>query len=137
MQGHGELLALQGLERGELSRVPQPSDGVTYAAKIAKHEAALDFSLPAGQLLRRVRAFNPFPGASAQAGQTVLKLWSAELADATGEPGAVLAADAHGVTVACGQGALRFTELQKPGGKRLAAAAFLQGFPLRPGDRLQ
>lgn len=129
--------ALRRLGQDELSRTPQPDDGITYAAKIAKHEAALDFSLPAEQLLRRIRAFNPFPGASAQAGDTPIKLWSAELADGRAEPGTVLAADVHGVTVACGVGALRVTELQKPGGKRLAAAAFLQGFALKAGDRLR
>lgn len=129
--------ALRQLAAGSLPRTPQPADGVTYAAKIAKDEAALDFRLPADVLLRRIRAFNPFPAASAQLGDVTLKIWNAELAAQPGEPGTILAVDAHGVTVACGTGALRLTELQKPGGKRLAAAAFLQGFPLQEGQRLR
>ena len=129
--------ALQQLAGGQLQRVPQPVEGVTYAAKIAKDEAALDFRLPADTLLRRIRAFNPFPGASAQLGDVTLKLWNAELASQSGAPGTVLDAGASGVTVACGEGALRFTELQKPGGKRLPAAVFLQGFPLQEGQQFR
>jgi methionyl-tRNA formyltransferase len=111
--------------------VPQPEEGVTYAAKISKEEARLDLSEPADVLWRKVRAFNPFPGAHAQAGGVTVKIWGAEPVEASGEPGKVLAADAgQGIVVACGQGALRLTELQKPGGKRLAAAEFLKGFPL-------
>jgi methionyl-tRNA formyltransferase len=129
--------ALRRLAEGQLKRTPQPADGVTYAAKIAKEEAALDFRLPADMLLRRIRAFNPFPGASAQLGNVTLKLWRAERSAHAGEPGTLLAVESGGVTVACGEGALRLTELQKPGGKRLAAAAFLQGFPLQEGQRFQ
>jgi methionyl-tRNA formyltransferase len=123
--------ALQRLESGGLPAEPQPQAGVTYAAKIAKEEAALDFSLPAQVLARRIRAFDPFPGAFANYGGTVLKIWQARPVDAPGDalPGTVLSADAqHGVIVACGQGALALTQLQKPGGKRLAAAEFLKGF---------
>ena len=129
--------ALRQLEAGKLSATPQPVEGVTYAAKISKDEAALDFRLPAAALLRRIHAFNPFPAASARIDDAVLKIWNASLTDETGEPGAVLAVDAQGVTVACGQGALRLTELQKPGGKRLSAAAFLQGFALQTGQRFK
>ena len=129
--------ALRLLEAGQLTATPQPGDGVTYAAKISKDEAALDFRLPASVLLRRIHAFNPFPAASAQVDGTVLKIWNAKLSDRQGEPGTVLAADAQGVTVACGEGALQLTELQKPGGKRLAAAAFLQGFALQTGQQFK
>jgi methionyl-tRNA formyltransferase len=129
--------ALRQLDAQTLSATPQPADGVTYAAKIAKDEAALDFRLPASLLLRRIHAFNPFPGATAQLDDTVLKLWNAQLTDLQGEPGMVLAVDAQGVTVACGEGALQLTELQKPGGKRLPVSAFLQGFPMRVGQRLK
>jgi methionyl-tRNA formyltransferase len=116
---------------GRLEPVPQPEEGVTYAAKIAKEEARLDLSQPADVLWRKVRAFNPFPGAHAQVGGLTVKIWRAEPVDASGAPGKVLAADEkHGILVACGQGALRLAELQKPGGKRLAAAEFLKGFPL-------
>jgi len=120
--------ALRRMAAGPLEAVPQPEEGVTYAAKISKEEAKLDFSLPAVQLARKVRAFNPFPGAHGQAGGVTVKIWNAQPADGQGAPGQVLAADAQGIVVACGEGALRLTELQKPGGKRLAAAEFLKGF---------
>lgn len=119
---------LRNMEQGRLEAVPQPEDGVTYAAKIGKEEAKLDWSLPAVDLARKVRAFNPFPGAQAQAGATTVKIWNAQPVDGKGQPGQVLQADAQGIIVACGTGALRLTELQKPGGKRLAAGEFLKGF---------
>ena len=122
--------ALRRMEAGQLEAVPQPEEGVTYAAKIAKEEAKLDFSLPAEVLWRRVRAFNPFPGAHGQVDGVTVKLWNAELAPGQGAPGQVLAADAQGIVVACGEGALRLLELQKPGGKRLPAQEFLKSFPL-------
>ena len=125
--------ALRRMKVGDLPATVQPEDGVTYAAKISKEEAALDFALPADVLARKVRAFNPFPGAHAQAGGMVIKLWRAEaLPDNDGKPaGTVLAADAQqGIVVACGMGSLRLMQLQKPGGKRLEAAEFLKGFAL-------
>jgi len=122
--------ALRKMEAGQLEAVPQPEEGVTYAAKISKEEAKLDFALPAELLWRRVRAFNPFPGAQGLVDGVTVKLWNAELAEGKGAAGQVLAADAQGIVVACGSGALRMTELQKPGGKRLAAAEFLKSFPL-------
>ena len=122
--------ALRRLEKGELPATPQPEAGVTYAAKISKEEAKLDFQLPAEQLWRKVRAFNPFPGAQGNVNGTAIKLWQAEPAEGSGAPGQVLACDAGGIVVACGTGALRLQQLQKPGGKRLAAAEFLKSFPL-------
>ena len=125
--------ALGKMERGALEAVPQPAAGVTYAAKIGKEEAALDFARSALQLNRTIRAFNPFPGAHAKIDGVTVKLWAAEVldADSAAAAGQVLAADAqHGIVVACGSGSLRLTELQKPGGKRLAASEFLKGFPL-------
>jgi len=125
--------ALHQMEHGPLEAVPQPQDGVTYAAKVGKQEARLDFALSAQVLERKIRAFNPFPGAHAEVGGALIKIWGAEAlaADSAAPPGQVLAADAtHGIMVACGSGALRLTELQKPGGKRLAAAEFLKGFAL-------
>ena len=122
--------ALRRLEKGTLPATPQPEQGVTYAAKISKDEAKLDFNLPALDLWRKVRAFNPFPGAQGTANGTVIKIWQAEPAPGNGEPGQVIAADAQGIVVACGSGALRLLQLQKPGGKRLAAAEFLKGFAL-------
>ncbi|MCW5597058.1 MAG: methionyl-tRNA formyltransferase [Rhodocyclaceae bacterium] len=128
--------ALPRLERGELAGEIQPSDGVSYAPKLEKAEAALDWRRPAVELDRAVRAFNPFPGAFGQVDGQVIKVWRAERVSGQGVPGIMLAAGADGIVVACGEGALCLTELQKPGGKRLAAADFLHGFPLKPGQRL-
>ncbi|MGZ3182585.1 MAG: methionyl-tRNA formyltransferase [Telluria sp.] len=132
----GEMIvtALRRRGEGRLEAVPQPATGVTYAAKISKEEAALDFTAhTAPELARKIRAFNPFPGAHAQVNGVPIKIWSAT-AHAEGSaalPGTVLAADAaHGIVVACKGGTLRLAELQKPGGKRLPAAEFLKGFPL-------
>ena len=126
-----------------LTRTPQPAEGVTYAHKIEKTEAALDWTLDAPLLARRIRAFDPFPGMTVPLthnGQTeTLKLWaaSAEPRSAQLAPGTVVSADASGVRVACGQGQLCLTQLQRPGGKRLSAADFLRGCPLQPGQRLK
>jgi methionyl-tRNA formyltransferase len=123
------VAALRAMAAGRLDAVPQPEDGVTYAAKISKEEAKLDFTLPAPRLARKVRAFNPFPGAHGQAGAVTVKIWNAQAVDGKGAPGQLLSADPQGgIVVACGEGALRLSELQKPGGKRLAAAEFLKGF---------
>ena len=126
-----------------LVRTPQPAEGITYAHKIDKAEAALDWALSADLLARRIRAFDPFPGMTvplSHNGSTeTLKLWAATaepLAQAI-EPGTVVQADASGVRVACGQGQLCLTQLQRPGGKRLNAADFLRGCPLQPGQRLK
>jgi methionyl-tRNA formyltransferase len=124
---------LHKMQHDVIEAVPQPETGVTYAAKIAKEEAALDFAQSAREVGRKIRAFNPFPGAHATVNGTIIKLWGAELLDAgsNAAAGQVLAADAqHGIVVACGSGALRLTELQKPGGKRMPAAEFIKGFPL-------
>jgi methionyl-tRNA formyltransferase len=125
--------ALRDIER--LKPVAQPAEGVTYANKIDKAEAQLDFSRPAEELARRLRAFDPFPGGAATLDGTIIKLWHGVAESGSGIPGTVLAADGSGIVVACGAGTLRVTELQKPGGKRLAAADFLRGFPLTPGQR--
>jgi methionyl-tRNA formyltransferase len=123
--------ALHKMKHGQLEAVVQPEQGVNYAAKISKEEAALDFSQSAVELDRKIRAFNPFPGAHGTVNGVVVKLWAAELADGQGAPGQVLSADAqHGIVVACGTGALRLTTLQKPGGKRLPALDFIKGFAL-------
>ena len=118
-----------------LVRVPQPEQGVTYAHKIEKAEAEIDWALPADVIERRLRAFDPFPGASSRVQGEAVKLWRGQcVADAPSAPaGTVLAADDSGVLVACGVGALRLTQLQRAGGKRLTAADFLRGFPLTAG----
>ncbi|GAB2893108.1 methionyl-tRNA formyltransferase [Uliginosibacterium flavum] len=125
--------ALRTLEKGPLPATIQPAEGVTYAHKIDKSEAALDFRQSAEVLARKLRAFDPFPGGAATINGTALKLWAGEAVSGSGEPGTVLSADAHGVVVACGEGALRLTVLQKPGSKRLPAGDFLRGFELAAG----
>ena len=131
------VAALDGLARGTLVAAPQPVDGVTYAAKLEKHEARIDWTRPAVQIERQVRAFNPFPGATARVRGIELKVWRAAPADGTGEPGAVIAIDARGIVVAAGSGALRLESLQRAGGKRLSARDFLRGFPLAVGERFE
>ena len=129
----GAALIVETLRELPLATVAQPEVGVTYAAKIEKVEAPLDWRLPAQQLGRQVRAFNPFPGALAvYAGQSI-KVWTAEPLEGTGSPGEVIAVDRHGIVVACATGALRLTELQKAGGKRLPAVQFLAGTPVEKG----
>jgi len=127
--------ALEGLERGELRPTPQPDSGVTYAHKIAKAEARIDWRRPAPEGWRRIRAFNPFPGAGTRWGDTELKLWQARIADGEGEPGTVLRCEDDAFVVACGSGAVAVTVAQRAGGKRLPAAEFLRGTGLAPGDR--
>ena len=145
---HDKLAALganaivEALARLPLPAVPQSAEGVTYATKLDKAEAPLDWRLPAEQLARRIRAFNPFPGATGLLDGTLVKCWRAEIAgqpvgapagDSGGEPGRVLTVDRQGIVVACGDGALCLTELQKAGGKRLPAAQFLAGYPVVKG----
>lgn len=115
----------------------QPEAGVTYARKIEKAEAALDWRLPAAELERRIRAFDPFPGATTTLDGTVLKAWRGRVEAGAGEPGTVLAVGNDGIRVACGEGALLLTELQKPGGKRLPVADLLRGFSVSPGSRFE
>jgi methionyl-tRNA formyltransferase len=134
----GELIveALARLARGELAPMPQPEQGVTYAAKIDKREAELDWRRPAVELARAVRAFDPVPGALTLLHGQPLKLRGARAEPGRGQPGTVLSAGADGVLVACGEGVLRVRMLQKAGGKLLAAADFLRGTPLPAGTRL-
>ncbi len=151
------VAALAALEKGTLVARPQPAEGVTYAHKLARGDAAIDWSMPARRIVDRVRAFDPVPGATAQLGDaagTAIKVWRARVvpagaadaqpaapsarAGATGAsgppPGTVL--DVPGrLVVACGDGAVELLELQKPGGRRLPAGEFLRGFELPAGTR--
>ena len=113
-----------------LTPVAQPASGVTYAAKISKAEASLDWAQPADVLVRKIHAFNPFPGATLDlAGETV-KIWRAQAVAGSGNPGQILAANTEGIVIAAGHGALSLIELQKPGGRRITSAEFLRGKPL-------
>ncbi|MEK9720178.1 MAG: methionyl-tRNA formyltransferase, partial [Quisquiliibacterium sp.] len=118
----------------------QPEQGVTYAAKITKSEAALDWRQPADRLADKVRAFDPFPGVQLhlERESAPIKLWRARALGRSAPqalPGTVLQAGNDGLLVACGQAVLSLLELQKPGGRRLALAEFLRGFEIQPGDR--
>ena len=125
---------------GTMPATAQADEGVTYAAKILKEESTLDFTLSADVLARRVRAFDPFPGATARCGDTAIKFWHARSlpgpASRTNlDAGTIIATNAEqGILIACGAAAERsvlcVTQLQKPGGKRLGHRDFLQGFEL-------
>jgi len=140
----GAALLLQALAADALVPVPQPDAGVCYAHKLEKHEAALDWRCDAALLERRIRAFDPFPGASASLGGGVFKVWRAQCADASSAasaaqpaaPGTILQVGPQGVDVACGSGVLRLLELQRAGAKRLPVAEFLRGNALEPGQVL-
>ena len=137
----GGRLIVQALElaaTGGLYPVSQPDTGISYAGKIDKAEAAVDWRDAPEVIGRRIRAFDPFPGASSQLGGATVKLFnyenSSELCPSDVRCGTILSVSDAGVSVACGnQGVLRLTELQRAGGKRLAAADFLRGFALAPG----
>jgi methionyl-tRNA formyltransferase len=118
--------------------VPQKQDEAqaTYAAKLSKDEARLDWRLPADTLARAVRAYNPAPGTWTLLDGVPLKVWAAQAVAGAGAPGEVLRAEADQLVVACGGGALALQELQPAGSKRMNAAAFLAGRPLSPGSRL-
>jgi methionyl-tRNA formyltransferase len=137
----GGRLAVEALELaacGGLKRTPQPAEGVTYANKIDKAESAIDWGQPADVIARRVRAFNPAPGAVAHVGGEAIKIWRATALAGRGTvaPGTIVAIDERGIGVACGDGGrLEITELQRAGGKRLASADFLRGFALEAGMR--
>ena len=129
----GAALIVDTLRELPLAAATQPEEGVTYAAKIEKVEAPLDWRQSAQQLGQQVRAFNPFPGALAVHAGQAIKIWAAEPVDGMGLPGEVIAVDRHGIVVACSTGALRLTELQKAGGKRLSVVQFLAGTPVEKG----
>ena len=132
--------ALQLLQQGALKPVHQPTDGVTYAAKVDKAEAMIDWSQTADTITRRVRAFNPFPGASTRLAGEALKVWAAS-ADADAVPvahtcGEILAVAQDHIAIYAANSIVNVTEVQRPGGKRLAVADFLRGFDLQPGTVL-
>jgi methionyl-tRNA formyltransferase len=129
--------AIGGLERGNLQLTKQSEDGVTYAAKIEKAEARIDWKRPAREVLRHIHGLSPFPGAWCEietgAEPARIKILRCELANGSGAAGEVL--DDH-LTVACGDGAVRLMELQREGKAWMKAADFLRGTPLKAGARL-
>ena len=149
-----ELLVetIPGYITGAIQPQSQPAEGSTYAAKIKKEDGRIDWSQPARQIWNRIRAFTPWPGAFTFLSGTViqpvitgqethptkpqlLKVWKAEVVEQSGQPGLVLAADKAGILVGCGQEALLILELQREGGRRMAAGDFLAGFPIQVGQR--
>ena len=135
----GDLMvrAMGALERGKLQLTPQGKDGVTYAAKIEKAEARIDWNRPARDVLRHIHGLSPFPGAwcemTIEGAPARVKILRCELADGAGAPGELLD---DRLTVACKQGSLRILELQRAGKQPMKAEEFLRGTPLKPPARL-
>jgi methionyl-tRNA formyltransferase len=127
--------ALDALEARGLKPVPQEAELATYAPKLEPREFGMIWQESALAACRRVRALNPSPGASASLRGVKLKIWRCTTAPGQGAPGEVLKADASGLWVACGEGVLSITELQRSGATRLPCADFLRGFHISAGDR--
>ena len=127
------IKALENVTAGALTPHAQPQEGVTYAKKIEPAELRLDWTKPALELDRLARALSPVPGAWCQMKGERVKILEAEPAEGKGAPGEVL----DGLTVACGDGALKLLKLQRAGRSPQASGEFLRGFPLAPGERLQ
>ena len=125
--------AMAALARGGLQLKKQSEDGVTYAAKIDKAEARIDWSKPARAVLRHIHGLSPFPGAWAELENARVKILRCELAKGSGAPGEVLDDQ---LTIACGEGAIRILELQREGKARMQAVDFLRGVPVKPPMRL-
>ena len=122
--------ALAHLADGTLQPVPQPAEGATYARKIDKAEALIDWQQPAAVLERRLRAFDPFPGGATELGGQPLKVWRARALADRGVPGQWLAVGDGRLVVACAEGALELLEVQQPGGRRISARDYLQRHPI-------
>jgi methionyl-tRNA formyltransferase len=128
--------ALKKMDQGMLVPEKQDAQHATYAAKLTKSEAQLDWKQDAAQLERAVRGYFPFPTANTLLGETPIKILRASLAEGKpGEPGQVIAADTSRIVVACGKGLLALEILQKPGGKPQPVAQFIQSLPIKAGDR--
>jgi len=125
---------------GKITPQPQPAEGFSYAAKIKKEDGQIDWNLPALKIWNRLRAFTPWPGAftflKIDLKPQLLKIWKAEVVEKPGRAGEILSADKTGIVVACGEKALRILELQREGGRRMNAAEFLAGHPLKCGETL-
>ncbi len=135
--GAREIVSLlPELAAGNSVATPQDATQTTYAAKIGKEEARLDWTRPAEELDRKIRAFNPFPGAYGMLDAAPLKIWQARPVAGSGTPGSILALADGTLHIACGQAALAVGEVQKAGGKRLPVDAFMAGHALKVGDKL-
>ena len=140
LAGLGAAAIVEALGRleaaGSLAATPQPAQGATYAGKIDSAQALLDWTLPAPTLARKVRAFDPAPGARFMLDGVPVKVWAAEAGSLAGEPGTVTAVDRDALEIACGEGSLRLLTVQPAGGKRMPGAAFALGRRLAAGDRV-
>lgn len=125
---------------GKITPRAQPAVGASLARKLTKEDGRLDWNLAARELWNRIRALTPWPGAftdvPSQPQPHLLKIWRAEVAEGRGAPGDVLEAGKPGLVIACGTGTLRLQEVQREGGRRMSAADFLAGHPLKPGSKL-
>jgi methionyl-tRNA formyltransferase len=129
---------LAHLRENMLSEVPQDETDATYAPKLEKNEAEIDWQLSAENINRVVRAFNPRPGAYSEVRGISMKIWQARITmNAAGQPGEIVATGRDGIVVVCGEGALVLEILQKSDGKKMGAGEFLSGHSLRPGDRFE
>ena len=134
---HAIVADLQQLQQtGGLNATPQPPAGITYAQKLSKEEAKIDWNESALVIERKIRAFNPVPGAWVEYQNQPLKIWRAEAVAQSGRAGEVLAISSDGLIVACGEGALNITELQPAGSKRMPIAAFAAGRHIEKGTPL-
>ena len=150
----GASMVVQALDlaaAGQLRAQPQPTAGITYAHKIEKHEAAIDWQQDAATIVRRIRAFIPFPGATAVLVGETVKVWAAQCAAMpvpgsdpgtsasaiTPAPGTIVAVAPDGIAVAAINSIVNLTQLQRPGGKRLPVGDFLRGFDVQPGMRFE
>ena len=134
---HAIVADLQQLQQtGGLNATPQPPAGITYAQKLSKEEAKIDWNESALVIERKIRAFNPVPGAWVEYQNQPLKIWRAEAVAQSGRAGEVLAISSDGLIVACGEGALNITELQPAGSKRMPVAAFAAGRHIEKGTPL-
>ena len=129
---------LAELAAGNITPVPQNDEQATYAHKLNKQEAQLDWNKPAKDLDRQVRAFNPWPVSYFMLDDKAVRIWQAELNEQQGEAGTVLHADKKGIVIACGENSLRLLQLQPPGKKAMDAASFLNGHAdlFKPGIKL-
>lgn len=132
------LQTLADLEHGAPQPVPQPAEGITYARKIRREDAVVDWAFSADVVHRQVRAFDPSPGVGTTLRGETMKIWGAHPSPGRADkvPGEVIAADSDGILVACAGGtALMLTELQRPGGRRQPVRTFLLGCAIAPGER--
>lgn len=128
---------LQRLQaEGRLNSTPQPEEGVTYAQKLSKEEAKIDWNESAETIARKIRAFNPVPAAWIEFDGKPMKIWAAEVANQSGRAGEVLSCASDGLIVACGENALKITELQPAGSKRMSVQAFAAGRKIEAGTVL-